>query len=103
MRLRSEVGTTGQTQFIPLHNAGNIPLDVSIEVTEWPDLFVVMPMRLTIQPGDQSRVMIRFEPKENVSPSFERCVCRYMTFVHQCCHGYDSVYFSRGLFKLKVK
>lgn len=73
--MQSEVGNC-QTQFIPLHNAGNIPLNVSVEVTDWSDLFVVMPTQLTIQPADQSQVMVRFEPKENVASTFERCVMR---------------------------
>ena len=69
--MRSEFGEC-QTRFIPLRNAGNIPLDVSLEVADWSDLFVVRPTQLTIQPAGESQVMVRFEPKENVAATFER-------------------------------
>ncbi len=59
---------------IPLRNAGNIPLEVSLEVTHWPDFFTVIPMQMVIQPASMSDVVIKFEPKQAEAASFERSV-----------------------------
>lgn len=60
--LKAEVGTGPQMQIVPLRNAGNIPLDVSLEMAHWTDLFTVTPMQVMIEPGGQSEVCVRFEP-----------------------------------------
>ena len=57
---------------IPLRNAGNIPLDVTLEVTHWPDFFTVIPMMLSIAPGEEQEVIVKFEPKHANASKFER-------------------------------
>jgi hypothetical protein len=59
-------------QRVPLRNAGNIPLEVSLEVTHWPDFFTVVPMQLMIEPGGQSEFLVKFEPKQSPMTDFER-------------------------------
>ena len=59
-------------QRIPLKNAGNIPLDVSLEVTHWPDVFTVVPMQLMIEPGGTSEFLLKFDPKQTHLTEFDR-------------------------------
>ena len=73
VNFRASVGQS-HTQSIPLRNAGNIALEVSLEVTHWPDFFTVMPMQLMIEPGGQSDCLIKFSPNQTTAAAFERFV-----------------------------
>lgn len=72
--LKAGVGTGPQSQTIPLRNAGNIPIEVSLEMSEWSDMFTVSPMQLMLEPGGQTEVCVRFEPAQSaaISSKFER-------------------------------
>ena len=59
---------------MPLKNSGNIPLEVSLEVTHWADIFTVIPMQLLIEAGGISEVFIKFNPKQSHMTEFERYV-----------------------------
>lgn len=61
-----------QTQVVPLRNAGNIPIDVSLELTHHADCFATIPMQLMIEPGGQSEITIKYEPKPNTTEKVER-------------------------------
>ena len=69
--MKASIGCTVSRK-IPLRNAGNIPLEVSLEVTHWPDFFEVIPPRLTIEPKGQSEVLVKFDPKQSSADKFER-------------------------------
>ena len=58
----AEVGQV-VNRVIPLRNAGTIPLDVSVKVIMHEEQFTVVPMQLTIEPGAQSEVILRFHPQ----------------------------------------
>lgn len=74
--LKAGKGTGPQTQVIPLRNAGNIPIEVSLEMSEWSDMFTVSPMQLMIEPGGQTEVCVQFEPAQSavISSKFARSV-----------------------------
>lgn len=71
--LKAELGKF-QTHIIPLRNAGNIPIEVSMEVTHHQESFITIPSQLMIEPGGQSEVMVKFEPKNTIPQTFERFV-----------------------------
>ena len=71
VQLRSEVGKF-HTQVIPLRNAGNIAIDVTLEVTHFQDMFSPFPSQLQIEPGGLSEVTLKFQPKESCSDVIHR-------------------------------
>jgi len=44
----------------PLRNSGDIPLDVDMMFTDWPDLFSVRPVRVKLDPGQQVMSSVTF-------------------------------------------
>ena len=54
---------------IPLRNAGNIPMEVSMEMPDGGIHFTVAPMQLMMEPGGLSQIIVKFHPKpgENVA------------------------------------
>ena len=84
VRLCAEVGTF-QTQVVPLRNAGNITIDVTLEVTHCTHLFALYPSQLQIEPGGLSEVTVKFESKERLHEKIHRYVRSTMTsFMHSC-------------------
>ena len=71
VQLCAEVGKF-HTQVIPLRNAGNITIDVTLEVTHYQDLFAPFPAQLQIEPGGLSEVTIKFQPKESSTEKLHR-------------------------------
>jgi len=68
---------TGQssTFTFPLRNSGDIPLDVDMEFSEWPQLFSVRPTRVQLDPGQQIMSSVTFRPRvECQATHYERCV-----------------------------
>lgn len=41
------------TSMFPVRNSGDIPLDVDLEFSDWPELFYVRPTRVHLDPGKQ--------------------------------------------------
>ncbi|KAK2155816.1 hypothetical protein LSH36_230g01007, partial [Paralvinella palmiformis] len=85
IRLKTTHGKSAM-QRIPLRNAGNIPLEVSLEVTHWPDVFTVVPMQLMIEAGGTSEFLIKFEPKQSHITNFESLL---LMFVEPDGPGYE--------------
>ena len=71
IRLCAEVGTF-QTLVIPLRNAGNITIDVTLEVTHYAHLFALFPSHLQIEAGGLSEVTIKFQPNETLLEPIHR-------------------------------
>ena len=71
IELRAEPSQS-HTKVIPLRNAGNIVLDVSLEVTVYQDYFTVIPAQLMIEPGGQSEVLLTLCPKHGAASKLER-------------------------------
>ncbi|KAI8491129.1 hypothetical protein Bbelb_311700 [Branchiostoma belcheri] len=60
--LTTSIGTS-ISRSVPLKNAGNIPVTVDLSVTKEQDVFTILPGTLTLHPGQQSEVTVRFAPK----------------------------------------
>ena len=68
-------GKNSSQHVIPLRNAGNIPLEVCLEVTHWRELFTFTPAYFTSQPGGETQVTIQFKSPANAEPkTFQRYV-----------------------------
>lgn len=59
---------------LTLLNAGNIPLQLTLEVSLWPDFFTVTPTEMYIEPQKKENVQIKFHPTHTKSKTFERLV-----------------------------
>ena len=70
---RTDVGQSDHKS-IQLRNAGNIPMEVTLEVTHWPDFFTVTPQTLRIEPGCGCDVIVKFRPEHANARKFERYV-----------------------------
>ena len=73
MTFRTDVGHSDH-KTVQLRNAGNIPLEVTLEVTHWPDFFTVTPQTLRIEPGCGRDVIVKFRPEHANARKFERYV-----------------------------
>ena len=60
------------SQYIPLRNAGNIPLDVILDILDLPDVFSVMPSHIRIDPGNEAEVLVKFKPNDGDQKTKER-------------------------------
>eukprot|EP00058_Branchiostoma_floridae_P008647 XP_002594135.1 hypothetical protein BRAFLDRAFT_68423 [Branchiostoma floridae] len=74
--LTTSIGTS-ISRSVPLKNAGNIPVTVDLTVTKEQDVFTLLPSTLTLHPGQQSEVTVKFAPKHaphTVSSLMTMCV-----------------------------
>ena len=70
---RTDVGQSDHKS-VQLRNAGNIPMEVTLEVTHWPDVFTVTPQTLRIESGCGCDVIEKFRPEHANARKFERYV-----------------------------
>ncbi|XP_033117603.1 centrosomal protein of 192 kDa-like [Anneissia japonica] len=49
---------------LPLKNAGNLRLDIHLSVTRAKELFTMVPEKLSIEPGDDRDILVKYSPKE---------------------------------------
>ncbi|CAH1277142.1 CEP192 [Branchiostoma lanceolatum] len=74
--LTTSIGTS-ISRSVPLKNAGNIPVTVDLSVAKQQDVFTLLPSTLTLHPGQQSEVTVKFAPKHaphTVSSLMTMCV-----------------------------
>ena len=57
--IKFAVGQSSTLTF-PLRNSGDIPLDVDMEFSEWPELFHVCPARVQLEPGQRVMLSVTF-------------------------------------------
>ena len=60
--IKFAIGQSGTVTF-PLRNSGDIPLDVDLQFSEWPQLFSVRPTRVQLDPGQQIMSSVTFRDR----------------------------------------
>jgi len=57
--IKFAVGQSSTFTF-PVRNSGDIPLDVDMEFSDWPELFSVRPAHVQLNPGQQVMSSVTF-------------------------------------------
>ncbi|XP_023931341.1 centrosomal protein of 192 kDa isoform X1 [Lingula anatina] len=68
--LQAAVGWS-DTKLLPLRNAGNITLDVTLSIHDWPQLFTVFPTRLQLAPGMGEDVVVKYKAVDQQQRTYE--------------------------------